>query len=114
MSHEGAARLVEALQTRYTAMKAPSAMPEFLQSTQAPPLDAAHCNNSRDKGLLGLVLITLVRTSEALAGEQAIGASESVNPNLDSFRLTSPTAVSMPLTAPVITAPAVSDNQVFL
>jgi hypothetical protein len=47
-------------------------MPEIRPSNAAPLLDdAAHCSGIRERILLGLVLFTLVRTGEVLAGDQA-------------------------------------------
>jgi hypothetical protein len=49
-----------------------TAMSECRPSNDVPPLDAAaRCNGLRDRMLIGLMLFTLVRTSEALAGDQA-------------------------------------------
>ena len=95
-------------------------MPEFRPSDDLPPLDAAaRCNSLRDRMLIGLMLITLIRTSEALAGDQASVA----NANLDTgtgmgtgiggFRLSLPPAPA--LTAPLdsLSAPTDMDGRTF-
>jgi hypothetical protein len=46
-------------------------MSEFRPSNDAQPPSAARCTAGHDRTLLGLVLITLVHTSEALAGDAA-------------------------------------------
>jgi hypothetical protein len=56
-------------------------MPEFRPSIDASRCDeAAGCCAGRERRLLGLVLITLVGTSKALAGDQAPVPSASFNP----------------------------------
>jgi hypothetical protein len=46
-------------------------MPEFRPSIDSQPPAAARCTGVHDRTLLGLVLITLVHTGEALAGDAA-------------------------------------------
>ncbi len=75
-------------------------MPEFRPSTDVPPCDeAAHCHVSRERFLLGLVLFTLVRTGEALAGEQAAIADPRMDRVPVNFGQFSP-AASMSAPAP--------------
>jgi hypothetical protein len=90
------------------------AMPDFRPSSHTPQLDhAAHCNGIRDRILVGLVLYTLVRSSEALAGEQAAITGAALNPDLGSFRQSSSSTTAL-ITAPtVFSAPADAGNPVF-
>jgi hypothetical protein len=95
-------------------------MPESRPSNDAPPLDlAARSNGIRDKMLVGLVLFTLVRSSEALAGDQMSIANGTLNADADNLRRTSPPARAL-ITAPsvfaapgVFTAPTAPDSQAF-
>jgi hypothetical protein len=89
-------------------------MPESRPSNDAPPLDlAARSNGVRDKMLVGLVLFTLVRSSEALAGDQMSIANGTLNAGADDLRRTSPPARAL-ITAPgVFTAPTAPDSQAF-
>jgi hypothetical protein len=74
-------------------------MPEFRPSNDVPLLDAgARSAGIRDGVLIGLMLLTLVQTGEALAGEQASFAAPDtgLNPLRQSFH----TAPPMPAPAP--------------
>lgn len=46
-------------------------MSEFRPSIDAPPREATRCHGSRERFLFGLVVCTLFRISQALAGDQA-------------------------------------------
>jgi hypothetical protein len=89
-------------------------MSESRPSNDAPQLDlAARSNGIRDKMLVGLVLFTLVRTSEALAGDQMSIANGTLNADADNLRRSSPPAREV-ITAPdIFTAPTAPDSQVF-
>jgi len=89
-------------------------MPEFSPSNRVPLLDhAARCNSIRDKMLVGLVLFTLVRTGEALAGEQASIANATLDSGVGNLRQSSqPTGAS--IAAPdFFAAPTVVDSPLF-
>jgi len=89
-------------------------MPEFPPSDDALQLDlAALCNSLRDKMLVGLVLFTLVRSGEALAGDQASIANATLNAGADHLRRSS-LPVRALITAPEIFAvPPPAESQVF-
>ena len=89
-------------------------MSEFRPSSIVPLLDlAARCNSIRDKMLVGLVLFTLVRTGEALAGDQASMANATLDPDVGNLRQSSPPARAL-ITAPdFFAAPAAADSQIF-
>jgi hypothetical protein len=93
-------------------------MTEFRPSNDVPLL-AARCYGIRDRMLVGLVLFTLVRASEALAGDQASMIDAAVAPDMGKLRLSSPsstaiTAAPDAFSAPgTFSAPAASDNPVF-
>jgi hypothetical protein len=71
-------------------------MREFLSSNAAPLLGgAAPCSGMRERILLGLVLFTLVRTSEALAGDQASILNTALDPGLGNRQLSPSTFASM-------------------
>jgi hypothetical protein len=89
-------------------------MPEFRPSNDAPLLGfAARCTNIRDRMLVGFVLFTLVRTSEALAGDQAPITGSKLDPNVGNYRQSSPPAAAMTATAGIFTAPLATDNQAY-
>ena len=76
-------------------MKHPTAMSESRPSSEATPRDdAAPCSGIRERILLGLVLFTLVRTSEALAGDQASMPNAALEPDLGNSRQVSPAAMA--------------------
>jgi hypothetical protein len=89
-------------------------MSESRPSNDAPQLDlAARSNGIRDKMLVGLVLFTLVRTSEALAGDQMSIANGTLNADADKLRRSSPPSRPL-ITAPgIFAAPTAVDSQVF-
>jgi hypothetical protein len=95
-------------------------MPEFRPSNDAPPLDAAaRCNGLRDRMLIGLMLLTLVRTSEALAGDQASIANANWDTGLGTgtgvggFRLSLPPAPALTTPLDSLSAPADTDHRTF-
>jgi hypothetical protein len=89
-------------------------MPEFRPSNDAPLLGfAARCTNIRDRMLVGFVLFTLVRTGEALAGDQASIAGSKLDFNVGDYRQSSPPATAMTATAGTFTSPLATDNQAF-
>jgi hypothetical protein len=85
-------------------------MSEFRPSKDPrPPVSAARCDNVHDRTLLGLVLITLVHTGEALAGEAlSVGnTAMAVNPLIadsgqslaaSTAKITDPEFLSIPKT----------------
>lgn len=88
-------------------------MPEFRPSNDPPPPDPAACRHCiRDKVLVGLVLLALVRTSEALAGDQPSAANAAQNPDTGSFRRSSPPAPAL-IATPQLIAPAPDDSPAF-
>jgi hypothetical protein len=62
--------------------------------------------------LAGLVLLTLVRTGEALAGDQASIAHAASNPDAGDFRRASPPAPAL-IPAPELFAPSAEDSPAF-
>lgn len=77
------------------------------------PDQAARCNSIRDRILVGLVLITLVRTSEALAGEQAVISSAELDPNPGNIRQSQPSASMLIATPGTFAAPTDTATRVF-
>ena len=64
-----------------------TAMSEFRPSNDVPLIDAAaRCNGFRDRMLVGLMLFTLVRSTEALAGDQASLANGALDTDVDGIR----------------------------
>jgi hypothetical protein len=89
-------------------------MSEFRPSNDAPPPDAAaRCNSLRDRMLIGLMLITLVRTSEALAGDQASIANATVDPGAGGLRQSLPPAPALMAPLESFGAPTVTENRTF-
>jgi hypothetical protein len=88
-------------------------MTEFRPSNDVPLLDpAVRCNSIRDKVLVGLVLF-MVRTGEALAGEQASVTYSTLDPGVGDWRQSSPPVRAL-ITAPEFFAvPAAADSQIF-
>jgi hypothetical protein len=88
-------------------------MSESRPSNHAPQLDLAACSNGiRDKMLVGLVLFTLVRSGEALAGDQ-MSIADGTLADADHLHRSSPPARAS-ITAPgVFAAPAAADGQAF-
>jgi len=71
------------------------AMPEFRPSADTPQRNcAARCHGIRDRILVGLVLYSLVRAGEALAGDQAVATRTSLDPDLGELRQSPPLADS--------------------
>jgi hypothetical protein len=89
-------------------------MSEFRPSNHVPLLDlAAGCNGIRERMLVGLVLFTLVRTGEALAGDQASITNATLDPDVGNLRQSSPPARAL-ITAPeFFAAPTAADSQIF-
>jgi hypothetical protein len=80
-------------------------MSEFRPPNDVPPLDAAaRCNSLRDRMLIGLMLITLIRTSEALAGDQASIANATSDPGVGGLRQPLPPAPAA-MAPPALMAP---------
>jgi hypothetical protein len=95
-----------------------TAMSEFRPSNDVPPFDAAaRCNSLRDRMLIGLMLITLIRTSEALAGDQASIANANLNTGLGAgiggFRLSLPPAPALMAPLDSLSAPTDMDSRTF-
>jgi hypothetical protein len=92
-------------------MKYPSVMRQFHASLDAPLQDrAAHNFGIRDGVLVGLVLFTLVRSSDALAGDSlSILSSDPASGNV---RLTPPTR-SLLQTQEFFTVPAIAEAPTF-
>jgi hypothetical protein len=96
-------------------------MSDSRPSNEVPMLDAAaRCNSLRDRMLVGLVLLTLVRASEALAGDQAALANAAVDTRAGNVRQLLPpaphlTASLESITTPLEfnTAPQIADKQTF-
>lgn len=88
-------------------------MSESRPSNHAPQLDLAACSNGiRDKMLVGLVLFTLVRSGEALAGDQ-MSIADGTLADADHLHRSSPPARAS-ITGPgVFAAPAAADGQAF-
>jgi hypothetical protein len=71
------------------------AMTEFRPISDTPRKDSAvRCHGVRDRILVGLVLYTLVRTSEALAGDQAAVTRVPLDPALGDQRQSPPLTTS--------------------
>jgi hypothetical protein len=89
-----------------------------MQECRAPitapqSLDAAHFRSRRDRKLLGLMLIILVRSGGTLAGDQPMFAVPKLEPGRVSFVQLSPlTAEAIPSPG-FFGAPALPDNPVF-
>jgi hypothetical protein len=94
-------------------------MSEFRPSNDVPLHDrAARCNGIRDRMLVGLVLFTLVRASEALAGDQASITNATMSPDIGKLRSSAPSSTAMAATPGALTlgafgAPAATDKPVF-
>jgi len=82
-------------------------MPEFRPSLDAPPDRTARCSSIRDRILVGLVLLTLVRSGEALADDQTVSAAppESEAGHLPHGSLMTATAAAPIATPEVFDAP---------
>src|SRR5258706_12274258 len=86
-------------------------MSEFRRSNSVPLLDlAARCNSIRDKMLVGLVLFTLVRTGEALAGDPVSISNPTLDPNFGNLRQPPPPARAFVTAPEFFTAPTAADR----
>jgi len=95
-------------------MKPPSAMSENPPSNDATaPDDAVRCTGIRERILLGLVLFTLVRTGEALAGDQASIANSARDPDPGNSHESAPSAPAMMAFSGPFGAPAFDGARVF-
>jgi hypothetical protein len=89
-------------------------MTEFCPSNDPPqPAPAARCGGIRDKVLVGLVLFTLVRTGEALAGDQASIANAAPNADADGLRRSSPPVRALIALPQVFAAPNAAESPAF-
>jgi hypothetical protein len=93
-------------------------MSEFRPSNDVPRFDAAaRCNSLRDRMLIGLMLITLIRTSEALAGDQASIANANLDTGMGTgiggFRLSLPPAPALMAPLDSLSAPTDMDSRTF-
>jgi hypothetical protein len=89
-------------------------MSEIRPDDDAPPLDdAAHCTSIRERIFVGLVLITLVRTGEALAGDQASINNAALDRGVGNFRQLPPSAPAATATPGFFTAPTDAGRQIF-
>ncbi len=90
------------------------AMSEFRRSNDAPLSEsAARCISIRDRMLVGLVLFTLVRASEALAGDQVSTANIKLSPDVNGLRQASLAATASKATPANFAAPAITDIRTF-
>src|SRR5277367_4174979 len=112
MSHSACAPMAEAGGAQ-VAMKYPNAIPEMPPCNHEPPLDlGARWPGIRDGMLVGLVLITLARTSEALAGEQT-PVTLWPDPEVGTMRPWSPSSSAHGANSEFFKMPALSDIHVF-
>jgi hypothetical protein len=92
-------------------------MSEFRPSKESrPPASAARCNSVHERTLLGLVLITLFRTSEALAGDEVSisAAAPTVNPLIAaSARSSTPASAQLTADPVFLFVPKADDLHVF-
>ena len=90
-------------------------MPEIPPAQDAPQFHAAARGYSvRDGVLLGLVLVTIVRTGEALAGDQAAFIQPAADPDLTKFGRPAPSAAAILTdTQQIFAAPPLKDEPVF-
>lgn len=89
-------------------------MLECPPSRYAPQLDdAALCKGVRDRMLVGLVLFTLVRSGEALAGDQASITNAAGDPQLANSRQSAAFTPAVTAAPRIIGAPGVTDIRAF-
>jgi hypothetical protein len=89
-------------------------MSECRPSKDVPLIDAAaRCNGLRERMLIGLMLIALVRTSEALAGDEAWIANATLDTGVGGLRQTLPPAPALIAPLESFGAPAVMDSRTF-
>jgi hypothetical protein len=89
-------------------------MPDIPSSNQAPQTDAVARVCIRDGMLLGLVLVTLVRSSDVLAGEQAFFVNPAIDPTAGPLRGSAPPpALLLPDAQPSFAAPSLEERVEF-
>ncbi|MGB6310368.1 MAG: hypothetical protein WBF89_21520 [Steroidobacteraceae bacterium] len=89
-------------------------MSEFRPSNGVPKCDAeARCHNLRDGVLVGLVLLSLVRASEALAGDQASLLNAAVDNRSDNVRQAVPRAPDLTASLQSFGVPNSADRPTF-
>jgi hypothetical protein len=96
-------------------VKFSTAMPEPRPPNDAPQIErAAPCGPIRDRMLMGLVLITLVRAGEALAGDTPARISDgTVDTEFANLRVVSPSTKTLLANPGIFAVPAPNDAQVF-
>ncbi len=87
-------------------------MQEFRPINDSPP-PAARCGGVQDRTLLGLLLFTLVRTSEALAGDQTSIVNAAANPAAADFHQSSPAPAVMFTDPDFSSVPKTADARAF-
>jgi hypothetical protein len=87
-------------------------MTQFRSSQDAPRPPAARCNAVHDRTLLGLLFVTLVRTSQALAGDQASLLNAAANPAAG-FHQSSPAAAALLTDPEFFSVPRTADAPVY-
>jgi hypothetical protein len=91
-----------------------TAMSEFRPSNEVPLADAAaHCNGLRDRMLIGLMLFTLVRSSEALAADQASLAPAALDTGVSGIRRSSLPVPALTLPLDPFTLSAITEKPAF-
>ena len=91
-----------------------TAMSEFRPSNEVPLIDAAaHCNGLRDRMLIGLMLFTLVRSSEALAGDQAALAAAAPDAGVGGIRRSWQAAPALTLPLDPFTVSTIMEKPAF-
>jgi hypothetical protein len=89
-------------------------MPQSDPHSDSPPPDrAAQGNGIRDRVLLGLVLITLVHSGDALAGEQTFVANPVQDSDANRPRRSAPPAAATLDTEQLFRVPAAAENPAF-
>jgi len=89
-------------------------MPEIRPSNDESLLaHAERCHGVRDGMLLGLVLITLIRTSEAMAADQAPILKGAPDPKVDNPRQWMPPSVALDLNPDFLHMPALAEGPAF-
>jgi hypothetical protein len=89
--------LVDADPVARVTAKCSSSMSETCPHDDARELaNAAHCSTVCDKFLVGLVLYTLVRSSEALAGEQGSNSIRAMTPDFGALHPFTTKSLSVP------------------
>jgi hypothetical protein len=89
-------------------------MSECRPISHAPlPEDAALCKGIRDRMLIGLVLFTLVRSGEALAGDQVLIVNAATDPEFGGSRPAPTSTTAAPAALRVFTMPTAIGDPVF-